>query len=496
VLARTFAWIVMPVSSPVWWDRLRKSIGALSPAWVRFPAVARAALALIAIAVLQHAHAHDIPDEVRVQAFVKPQGERLALLVRVPLKAMRDVDVPRRERGMLDFSRVDTTLRDAATLWLSDEVALYENGTRLGRPRVAASRVSLESDRSFGTYESALAHLASPPLANDTELYWSQGLLDVLLEYPIGSERSAFSIEPNLQRLGIRVSTVLRFLPPGGEPRAFELHGDAGLVHLDPSGWQAAATFVRLGFAHILEGTDHLLFVLCLVVPFRRFWPLAAIVTAFTLAHSVTLIGAALGYRPDAGWFAPMIEWLIAGSILWMAAENALARDLQPGAMSSGAAAREPGAGGKALRRRWAIAFAFGLVHGFGFSFGLQQQLQFAGSHLVASLLAFNLGVEAGQLLVVALLVPALALLMRGEARARAVTILVSLLVGHTAWHWTLERWDLLRKFPLPTWDLATLASGVRGLMVLVAVAGVAWALAGLVRGAKTRRRRGAPADD
>ena len=61
-----------------------------------------------------------------------------------------------------------------------------------------------------------------------------------------------------------------------------DLHGDPGIVELDPRWYQAAFTFVRAGFAHILEGPDHLLFLVLLVVPFRRFWPLAAIVTAFT----------------------------------------------------------------------------------------------------------------------------------------------------------------------------------------------------------------------
>ena len=96
-------------------------------------------------------------------------------------------------------------------------------------------------------------------------------MLDVLFEYPIHSDRSAFSIHPGLERLAARVVTVLRFLPPGGAVRAFEFLGDPGLVPLDPRWHQAALRFVELGFLHILDGTDHLLFLLCLVIPFRRF---------------------------------------------------------------------------------------------------------------------------------------------------------------------------------------------------------------------------------
>jgi hypothetical protein len=260
------------------------------------------------------------------------------------------------------------------------------------------------------------------------------------------------------------VTTVLRFLPPGGEIRAFELHGDPGLVRLDPRWHQAALRFVQSGFLHILDGTDHLLFLLCLVIPFRRLLPLAAIVTAFTVAHSITLIGAALGHGPDALWFPALIEVLIALSILYMAIENVF---------------------GPRLQLRWIVAFLFGLVHGFGFAYGLQELLQFAGSHLVSSLLAFNVGVELGQLFVLAILIPVLDLAFR-YLNERTTTIILSLLIGHTAWHWLLERGERLGKFPWPGLDAASLAGAIRWLMALMILAGLAW----LVREAIQRRRR------
>jgi hypothetical protein len=431
--------------------------------WVR---LARLVLLALLLAFAPSSRAHDVPDEVRVLAFVKPEGQALRLVMRVPLKAMRDVDVPQRRGGFLDFTRVDTALRDAAMLWLGDEIELYEDDARLPRPRLLAARVSLESDRSFASYESALAHFEAPRLHNDTELYWSQGLLDVLLEYPIRSERSQFSIRPHLERLGIKVNVVLRFLPASGETRAFDLHADPGLVRLDPRWYQAALSFVYSGFLHILGGTDHLLFLLCLVVPFRRFWPLVAIVTAFTLAHSITLIATALGHGPDALWFPPLIEVLIAASIFYMALENVL---------------------GPKLRLRWMVAFGYGLVHGFGFAYGLQQMLQFAGAHLVTSLLAFNLGVELGQLLVLIVAIPALDFVFR-HGSERLATIVLSLLVGHTAWHWLLERWERLSKFPWPAADPEALAGLVRWVIVLVLVSGFAWLVSEAIR----RRKFGA----
>jgi len=237
-------------------------------------------------------------------------------------------------------------------------------------------------------------------------------------------------------------------------------------VLLDPRWYQAGVSFVHSGFVHILGGTDHLLFLLCLVVPFRRFWPLVAIVTAITLAHSITLLASALGHGPDALWFPPLIEVLIAASIFYMALENVL---------------------GAKLRRRWMFAFGFGLVHGFGFAYGLQQMLQFAGAHLVTSLLGFNLGVELGQLAVLIVAIPTLDLAFR-HVPERVATIVLSLLVGHTAWHWLWERWERLSKFPWPAANPETLAGVVRWMIVLVLVTGLAWFIVEAVR----RRRLGA----
>jgi hypothetical protein len=208
--------------------------------------------------------------------------------------------------------------------------------------------------------------------------------------------------------------------------RVFQIEGDAGVVPLDPRWHQSMLRFLRQGFTHILDGADHLLFLLCLVVPFRRqLRTLLYIVTAFTAGHSVTLIGSAYGLAPSALWFPPLVETLIALSIFYMAVENVVAPN---------------------SRTRWALAFGFGLVHGFGFSFALQNTLQFAGDHVLTSLLSFNLGIEFGQLLVLVLLIPALNLLFR-YVNERAGGIVIAVVVGHTAWHWLVERFDALRGF-------------------------------------------------
>jgi hypothetical protein len=419
-------------------------------------------LRVVAVAVLllapSSAAAHEIPASIVVQAFVRPQGDTLRLALRLPLAAMRDVEFPLTPAGLLDIAAGDKVLRDAAMLWLAREIEVYEEHVRLGVPRVTAVRVSLPSDRSFASFEQAVTHLTGPPLAADTAVIWNQALFDVLLDYPIGSDRHAFSIRPALARLGIRVVTVLRYQPPAGAERAFEYSGDPGLLRLDPRWHQAAWRFVRLGFAHILDGIDHLLFLFCLVIPFRRFGALVLIVTAFTIAHSMTLIAAASGLVPDALWFSPLVETVIAASILYMALENIV--------------------GSTSVQRRWMIAFGFGLVHGFGFSFALRETLQFAGSHLLTSLLAFNIGVEAGQLFVLALLVPALQLLFRYVVAERVGTIILSALVAHTAWHWTAERWEQLRQFDLPAPGRPAVVDAIPWIMLVVGAAAIVWLIA------------------
>jgi hypothetical protein len=425
------------------------------------PAWRRAILAVLAGAFAFGAAAHEIPSDVKINAFLKPAGDRLELLIRVPLAAMIEAEFPTRGPGYLDIARADDALQGAAKQYLIDNITITENNTPLPAPHIAYARISLASDRSFVSYEQARAHVEGPRIADDLDLYWNQQLLDVLLEYPIRSDRSEFAIQPRVDRFARSVSTALRFLPPGGAVRAFELHGDPGLVRLDPRWHQAALRFVVTGFWHILEGADHLLFVACLVVPFRRLRPLVIIVTSFTIGHSISLFASAFGFVPDGLWFPPLVETLIAVTIVYMGLEN-----IVHAAMNK--------IGGD-ISRRWIVAFAFGIVHGFGFSFALRETLQFAGDHLLTALFGFNIGVEIGQLAVLLVLVPALGLLFRHVVPERLGIVILSALVAHTAWHWMLERGEQLARFPLPTLDAAFLASAMRGLMAVLILAAGVW---------------------
>ena len=427
-------------------------------------------VAAVLLASAARPSAHEVPSDVRIQAFLQPDGQLLRLVVRAPVAAtVNDLEWPMKG-PLLDLGQMQPAVLEEGARWIASRVDLLEGDRQLGSPRVAGARLSPPSDTSFDSYERALAHVTGSPLPVDFELVANQALVDVLLEYPVASSDSRISISTRFETAGLRSVTVLRFRPAAGIERAFQFHGDSGLVRLDPRWFQAASRFVVDGFFHILGGVDHLLFLLCLVIPFRRLGALAVIVTSFTVAHSVTLIASAYDMAPSALWFPPLVETLIAASILYMAIENIVS---------------------PALYRRWVVTFVFGLVHGFGFSFALRDSLQLAGSHVLTSLLSFNVGVEIGQLLVLVLAVPALDALFRRAVPERLGTIVLSAFVAHTGWHWMTERGSLLAqyRFEWPVFDLAFLDLLLRWSMLAVGLAGVAWLIFG-VFGRRLRSRR------
>ena len=376
------------------------------------------------------AAAHDIPGEMRAHAFVKHDDGHLRVLMRLPLALFLNVNLPKRGPGYIDLAQIDASM-PVAIKAIDRGIEFYADGRRLPLAQ-ANARVSQPSDRSFDTFERAVAHMRGARLPESTNVFWNQGYVDAELDYGGVAQGAGLAIDfhpsPGLRE---RLKLDLRLIQPDGQIRAFEIATGSGAIALDPRWYQAAWSFVQSGFEHILDGPDHLLFLLCLVLPFRRIdWNLVGVITSFTIAHSITLIAAAYGFVPHGAWFPPTVELLIAASILYMAIENVV----------------HP-----ALSRRWILSGAFGLVHGFAFSFLLASQLQFAGSHLLLSLLSFNVGIELGQLLVLAVTVPVLGLLYSiPRIPERLVIVVGSVLIGHTAWHWLTERAAVLRKVEWP----------------------------------------------
>jgi len=362
----------------------------------------------VAVWLVHPAEAHEFALESLINGFVKMDAREAHLLVRVPLHVVATIKLPARG-AEIDLANAGPAIQRGLEA-LGRDLILWEDGRRLV-PASAAGRLSLPSDRSFERYEDAAEHVARPA-PPDTAIYMDQGYLDAHVTYPISSPSSRFAIQTRVApELKSYLKLAIRYLPLGEQGRAMLITSRSGRVSLNPAWYQAGAGFVVLGIAHILSGVDHLLFLLCLVIPFLRLRQVVAIATAFTVAHSFTLLGSAYGLAPGGDWFPPFVETAIAASIVYMALENIV---------------------GVGLERRWLITGLFGLVHGFGFSYGLKENFQFAGSHLLVSLLSFNVGIEVGQLGVLAVAIPALALLRRTRWEPRMVwsSSLAILLVG------------------------------------------------------------------
>ena len=202
-------------------------------------------------------------------------------------------------------------------------------------------------------------------------------------------------------------------------------------VQIAPGAWEVAATYLRLGIEHALFGFDHLLFVLALVILVRDWRRVALTVTAFTVAHSMTLAAATLGLVDVPG---PPLEAAIALSIVLVAVEIVNARRGTPALTA---------------RRPWLVAFGFGLLHGFGFA-GALAEVGLPHHAIPLALLFFNLGVEIGQLSFVAVVLAvvwlfrrAMALRLESALVQRTVDqldVIGAYAIGALAAYWLIER--------------------------------------------------------
>lgn len=379
---------------------------------------------VVLMCLMTGATAHDIPASATLQGWVRPQAQSVEMVVRIPLRALRDVEYPQRGPGYLDMPRARSAIEEGVERWVPQAFDLRVNGAPAPPASLKGWRVSLESERPYASWQSARAHVGAPALPDQVQVPWDQVMIDVLLAWPVSAPTQALAIEPKIERFGLKVQMSLQAELPDGRTQAWSLRGNPGPVPLDAGLADVLSRFVRLGVMHVLSGIDHLLFVICLVIPIRRVSTLAGVVTAFTVGHSLTLAAAALGYAPKVPWFGPAVEAAIALSIVWLALANIL--------------------GTGATRHRWIMAALFGLIHGLGFALAMGDALQFAGERLVAGLLAFNLGVEIGQLAVLIVAVPLLHAAVRLGVPERALGIVISAFIAHAGWHWLTERSDTL----------------------------------------------------
>jgi hydrogenase/urease accessory protein HupE len=276
----------------------------------------------------------------------------------------------------------------------------------------------------FATLDEARAVFGTPWLVEDRrETYAGDAVIDVVIHYPTGGAVYAYrlssNLDPGLENQEETANLVLDHFPGGTQIfRATGLLREP--VEVSRSALAAAWTFIVEGTRHILQGLDHVLFVVCLIIGATTLGSLLWRVTGFTIGHSVTLATGFFGWVPSALWFVPAVETGIAISIIY--------------------------AGVIALMRyegksSFIVTAAIGLLHGLGFSFILQEILRVDSPNLWQSLLSFNIGIEAGQVCIVFLIWPLLYFLDKRKApivvSVRWVIALPCIAIA--AW-WTGER--------------------------------------------------------
>ena len=256
----------------------------------------------------------------------------------------------------------------------------------------------------FATLQEAKAAFESGSVYPDgaEPAYVGDVVVDIIVFYrsgePVYDYSLSSTLNPGLPGQQDTANLILDYSP--GDTKVFRARGLlTEPVVISRSTWSAIATFVKEGVRHILSGWDHVLFVLCLALGATRLHSLVWRATGFTLGHSVTLIAGFFGFVPSGDWFIPAVETGIALSIIYAAII----------ALSPYRASR------RNERVLFGITTAIGLLHGLGFSFVLHEILQINSPNIWQSLLAFNLGVELGQLLIIVTVWPLFRMIRLGS---------------------------------------------------------------------------------
>jgi len=299
-----------------------------------------------------------------------------------------------------------------------ERVNLYKVGTQPDFATLDDARKSFQNEQVFDAFEQ--------------DVYVGDTTVDVLLRYTTQGAVYKYAIssklDPGLPDQDETANLILDYSPGG-----VQVFRARGLLHepvvVTRSVFDAVVTFIKEGVKHILEGLDHVLFVICLVLGAMHFGPLLWRVTGFTIGHSITLSIGFFGFVPTGAWFVPAVETGIALSIIYVAFV-AVAPDFKPGF--------------KQKKNEWTVIGVTGLIgllHGLGFSFVLQHILQVTSPNIWQSLLAFNLGVEIGQVLIVIASFSIFYLIsLLGSKVTKINRFIVASICASTALYWVIER--------------------------------------------------------
>jgi hypothetical protein len=364
------------------------------------------------VAAVPALRAHALPP--RVTAYVKPQGDRVRVLVRVPTALLADPRLPVRADGYFDLrSGLDRSSKSMNGI-AADVVRnldLMDNDRALAAPAITWT-ISPAADRSFETFDAAEARVATAPPV-DARIDPTAAMFDLQLDYALPAQAHRLSARVNAYRGTQGAETVVYYLPPSGGIQTVVTSGPPRRVDLDPRWGGVAAEFARLGVEQLTLAVIHLMFVLCLAIPARS-------------------MGLALGLF---GWFAVSFATALTASAFLPESWSA-----RTGVLHALAAATLVVAGLQnitAPRLPWvqAAAAVFGVLDGLVIGVAWREHLQFAGAFPAIAFLSFLLPMLLGSLWLLLVAQPIVAIVRRTRLPERWATVLLSAIPIHAALH-------------------------------------------------------------
>src|SRR5262245_21350725 len=349
----------------------------------------------------------------------------------------------------------------AADHWIAAGFEVFDHGEPISRPEVDQPRIATNADQSFDSYQSAIAHLDAPPLAATENLFLDQVWFDMRLRYRLASDQAVIALDPNVAGWGVRVSTDLTIVDAGDQARSLVFEGNPGRIYLAPRWTDAGRQFMDRSTRFVRSTAPLLLFLFCLVLPFRRYRPAIPPVVAFVSTFLAGLLASTLGLTVEAVWFPPLLAALEVAAILLAAFAN-IADQVTP-------------------HRRTLFACCAGLIFGASTALYLEPALQFGGAHPLVSLLAFCAGAAVTLVAAAAIMIPVMSYLFsraRTERVERIERIIVSALAADTAWGWFTAQWNRLAMIPVwVVFGVGAAALLLRVLAGLVLLGGALWFL-------------------
>lgn len=368
--------------------------------------------------------AHELPYDV--VTYLTLDGGRLHVLLRVPMPLLVDARLPTRNGGYLDLAKSDEPLRVVA-LDVARNLDLMNNNRPLPAPTTVRWAVTRRPDAAFDSYDAARARFMQPALAVDTPVDPAKAAVDVQLEYVLGSGTpdlssgardrvgpTQLSIRVNGFRAQTRAVQMVVHYAGGATPRTFIMTGNPRRVDLEPGWGSVAPIFARLGLERLALGAEHLLFILCLAIPLRRWSAAFATLGAFAAGYVVSLAIASLLPGQPAASTVQIVQALVAAALIVATLQNITA----------------PRFGWVAI-----VAGVFGLVDGLGFGFAYRQGLPLAGAHTLVSFVSFAGPVLFATLWLLILIRPLVGLIYRSPVPARWAILCLSAIPIHYGLH-------------------------------------------------------------